>query len=438
MSAAESSSVVSISLNLNLQKPPTDETDSINETDNEVHDDKINLQMRIDKLDEKIKEEMLKIDINCLEQKEQLNVFVNELVLSIKDQHINLSAELDDFYNDKKAKMNQALIDTNQVKDFHKNLTNELLHTNVEKMMNKLYYSAMNLIEKNGYFKENDNFKIHKIGKIIKPIFEKPLKAYKLETKIEPSRIISTNNGFIALQNNCQIYQIKPGKCIFLKRSFIQDIAPAYNNQLSYMTVKNSRYYCKIVSLDNYVCMIKCNLQRKVVKSKLMFGVFNKNIILNVNTGKTYFYKKPSLKETSIIDKNLTRNEKSINYKSFQNGLCIEYDSYIEYIFDETMDSIAIDIDHSYSLRNNNNISLYQDIITNLLNGKKLISDDEKVIVFDENLLSAFSIPNDLIFPGKILKEYRFFNDEIIFCLREKDNSKAFSFQHYPLFESHF
>ncbi|CAD5114570.1 unnamed protein product [Dimorphilus gyrociliatus] len=361
-----------------------------------------------------------------IKQERILDETVNELIVSIKEQKENILDEMDLFYSEKKFSLQQALSDVKRLQDLHENSTNPIICQNMEKMKKNFIYSTKNLLNKVAIYSMSEFAQTKNIGGIIKPIFEVPFKEELIELSKPITRVIATKIGFLALQNGCEIIEVKTKKCLISEKDEILDIYSTYEDNLAYIQYREGRFYCKEINLEyrqtEEVRLPKCKIDPLTV----MFGVFRDNIIIrSCNSKETFIIERKTLCCETWSNK-LHKMNRNFTYKVFNNGLY--------YIYNSSVICYDSDFKRSYKRKavscSINGHSMYSNIMNKILEGYKIIGHDDKLILFSKE--STYYIQQDYMFKNKSLIDYKVTSENIIFCLMDRANSKKLYIQSFP------
>lgn len=368
-----------------------------------------------------------KIDDECEKQKDLLNDTLNECINCLKLQKDKFEDDLCKFYDNKRLSLINALEDTKRIEEFNNNLNNPIIKRNLNKMADELIYITENLMNKVTLFKRNIDH-INGIGELNTPPYELPIKEHIILLKTTPKKIVHTRKGFLSWHDHNKIIELMFGRTIISEKEDILDICSTFDHRLSYIVHVNSNFYCKTLNLENDEWIMKSFSYQYDDLSDIKFGVFRKNIIITSGNGKIRYIPRTDAKASDKEKESTTKF--SFNHKCFNEGLCLDYKDFAEYLLDNG-EHIKFCINDQIT----SSYSLYENIINELLKGRKMYSDNDKLIIIDIDSKTGYSLQHEKIFPGKRLMDYHMDNNQIVFCLLDIENPKMITLQYYPTFQ---
>ncbi|CAD5114574.1 unnamed protein product [Dimorphilus gyrociliatus] len=382
------------------------------------------LKAEVQSFDATIEQEIDKVDYQREEQQKIVNNSITELITSIKKKRESIMEQIDNFYTDKKVNLAKALEDINRLEKLQQNSTNFINPKSLQKLTKDFIYSTNNLLEKTIHFDRKDQCLSGEIGKLIKPLYEIPIKELSIKFDNSPKKIITSRKGFIVLETDYRIIELESGKRLISTAKKILDICRTYDNNLAYLHFDKDRFICTIVNLDIHessdTILPKCNID----SSTVMFAVFKHSIIIGSQKGeKVYFY---DITSSRMID--LENKSEIFDNKSFTNGLCVGGSSQIA-IFN-SIDGFY----HQFNIRENesHNYSLYDSIIHKLNEGREIFCTNHNIFIIDEQTWTATLIEQDKLIKGFTLKECNITDIEVKLCLIHLNDPKHICIHYYP------
>ncbi|CAD5114575.1 unnamed protein product [Dimorphilus gyrociliatus] len=376
----------------------------------------------------RIREEIEKVDTEKEKKRNEFITDVNSLIDSIHSKKIDIDSRIDLFYTDKKAQLEKALSEAKQLNSLYETSSNEIIQRNLTKMISEFLYSTENLLRRETVFEGSNLFVEKDIGHLVRPIYEKPVRRYFAELRAKPRKIISTKDSFFILQNDFIIYDLQNKAIVVNEDRKILDMCATYEGRLSYLAINDGIFYVKLLEYDNYgQCEYFIN-KREIDAQSIVYGVFKDCIMLRSLRSKTaYYFEKPYLNETNF--KNEIDIEKDNYYhKTFFDGIFTANETKVEYFNVDRTQRLIINI-KSYP---KDDLSLYGDIINKLIENQKLLSKSNELVIINQRNETANSIEQDRIFKGKNLLDYRITENEIVFCLSDRNDSKMITLEFYP------
>lgn len=404
-----------------------DESDYVDSSSDERETTELNLQ----RLETKIKAELDQIDTKKNQKMNKISEDVHSLLENVVKQKDEIEKKVDKFYVEKKLKLQRALTDASRLHNLFQDTNNEIFERNLLRMMKEFLYTTRNLLNTDTIFEGSTFLKSKHIGSLIEPIFEKPKKSFTYQLDALPSNIISTSDGFLALQRDDVIINLQSKKVVVKEEGRIININPTYDGQLSYVLLQNNKYRIKLMNYDNFGKNEYVVDKNDVDPKTLMYGIFEDCIILRSRFSKrTYFYEKPFL-SLIVWENDLENDPSKVRHKTFPEGLCIADESTIQFFDVKKVMRISFDIDFLPA----DNISMYNDIFAHILKDKKLMRKRDELLLIDKNHEIALSVEQEKVFPKNNLVDYMITDKEVIFCLTDRLNPKMVSIHHYPKFE---
>lgn len=368
-----------------------------------------------------------RVDDEYEKQNQILNDTLNEYVNCLKKQKEEIGNEIKNFYDHKKLSLQNALDDTKRLNEFHEKLNNPIIRKNLNKMADELIYLTENLMNKVIFFQKNFDH-LNSIGELETPTYEIPIKEHIILLQTPPKKIIHTKKGFLSWHENNKIVELMFGRTIISEKENILDVCSTFDNRLSYIVHVDSKFFCKTLNLENDEWVMKGFSYQFDSLSNIKFGVFRKNIIITSGNGKVRYIPRTDVK--AIEHEKVSSSKLSFIHKSFNEGLCVDYKDHAEYFLDN-----GEHVKFSIKKQETTNYSLYDNVINELTKGLQMYSDTDNLTIMDIESKLGFTLEQEKLFPGKRLMDYHMNNNQVVFCLSDKENPRIITLQYFPNFQ---
>ncbi|CAD5114573.1 unnamed protein product [Dimorphilus gyrociliatus] len=372
-----------------------------------------------------VEHELNEIDKNREIDKKKMDQFIMNLITFILKQKMSITNEINEFYAEKKATLQQAISDTKLLHELQISSTNAIIQRNLLNLTKEFLYSTKLFFKKYTIFEKSLLTIDKNIGDIIETAYEKPIKEHSIRLKEQPSKVILTNKGFIALNRCNEIINLETQISLVSENRDILDISTTSDGNLAYLKHLNDRFYCYIHNLENNESNEICLPILELIPSTVMFAVFKGYVFISSHSSSVIYRFEISSSMLTSIETQGTMH----SHKVFMDGWCMASAFKARYF--DFNEQLHYDFDIKYVKKSK--FSLYEDIIQKINKGIKIFTDDGFIYLINSESKLADAIEEDKIFNGKTLREYKITNEELIFCLSNRGDTIKVTIQYYPI-----